>query len=154
MDKNLHFTITPGQLGQRPPVVLPHPKVLEELGEEGMRKLISDHYNLLKVSSIKELFPSSEEAFEEAKKHSADFFIQICGGPRYFDQNRGAPRMIARHAPFKITAEARIVWLEAYSEVLTKLHLSEESKQSFWNYLDIFSIWMINTSHQKASFHL
>ena len=83
------------------------------------------------------------------KKHSADFFIQICGGPRYFDMNRGAPRMVARHMPFTITQEARRIWLESYIIVLNNLDLDEEIKQSFWNYLDIFSIWMMNTHDEK-----
>ena len=34
----MQFTITQGQLGTRPPVVKPDSKVLEFLGEEGMRK--------------------------------------------------------------------------------------------------------------------
>ena len=142
----MQFTITQAQLGQRPPVVKPDPKVLNFLGEEKMRKLISDHYDLLRVSNIKGLFPPSDEGFELAKKHSADFFIQICGGPDYFNQNRGAPMMVARHQPFKITPKVRIVWLECYMEVLKKLDIDENLLKSFWNYLDIFSIWMINTA--------
>jgi hemoglobin len=131
--------------GNRPPVVKPDPKVLEFLGEEEMRKLISDHYDLLRVSNIKGLFPPTDEGFEMAKKHSADFFIQICGGPDYFNQSRGAPMMVGRHAAFKITPEARLIWLESYIKVLEPLEMPEDLKQSFWNYLDIFSTWMVNT---------
>ena len=141
----MQYIITQAHLGQRPQVTLPNPEILNVLGEEGMRKLISDHYDLLKQSNIRGLFPPNDEAFEMAKKHSADFFIQICGGPRYFDKSRGAPRMASRHAPFKITPEARLIWLESYIIVLNTLELSDELKESFWNYLDIFSIWMLNT---------
>ena len=144
------YSITQANLGQRPQVTLPNPEILNVLGEDGMRKLISDHYDLLKQSNIRGLFPPHDEAFEMAKKHSADFFIQICGGERYFDKSRGAPRMIARHAPFKITATARIIWLESYIIILKDLELSEELKESFWKYLDIFSIWMINTPEQSS----
>ena len=141
----MQFTITQAQLGQRPPVVKPDPKVLNFLGEEGMRKLISNHYDLLRQSNIKGLFPPTDEGFELAKKHSADFFIQICGGPDYFNKNRGAPMMVGRHADFKITPEARMIWLESYIIVLKDLDMPDDLKQSFWNYLDIFSIWMVNT---------
>lgn len=141
----MNFTITEAQFGTRPQVELPNPQILQHLGEEGMRKLVSDHYDLLRQSNIKGLFPPSDEGFEMAKKHSADFFIQICGGPRYFDQSRGAPRMVARHSPFKINQEARRIWLESYIMVLSQLDMSDELKQSFWNYIDIFSIWMLNT---------
>lgn len=53
--------------------------------------------------------------------------------------------MVARHMPFAITQEARRIWLESYIMVLNSLDLEEELKESFWNYIDIFSIWMMNT---------
>ncbi|MFK2823755.1 globin [Arcobacter sp. YIC-80] len=142
----MEFNITPAQVGTRPPVEKPSHAVLEYLGEEGMRKLVSDHYDLLRQSNIKGLFPPTDEGFAKAKEHSADFFIQICGGPQYFNQKRGQPMMAARHAPFKINPEARRVWLESYAMVLAQHDMPEELKKSFWNYLDIFSIWMMNTN--------
>jgi len=147
----MEFTITPATTNQRPKVELPNQEILSLIGEDGMRTLINEHYELLKESSIKDIFPPEGKALEMAKKHAADFFIQICGGPRYFDQSRGAPRMVARHAPFKITPEGRIVWLEKYAEVLKTLEIPENVLKSFWNYLDIFSIWMINTPSQSNS---
>lgn len=144
----MEFNITPAQVGTRPPVDLPDPKILEFLGEEGMRKLVSDHYDLLRESDIAGLFPPSDEGFALAKKHSADFFIQICGGPRYFDQNRGRPMMAARHSPFAITQEARRIWLESYAMILTQLDMPEELKASFWRYIDVFSVWMMNTADE------
>lgn len=140
----MNYTITEGYFGQRPRVELPNPEFLQAIGEIGMRDLISKHYELLKNSQIKELFPPNEQGLAMAKKHAADFFIQICGGPRHFDKSRGAPRMIARHAPFKINAKARIIWLELYAEALKDIEIEESLLNSFWKYLDIFSIWMIN----------
>ncbi|MGM0519967.1 MAG: globin [Campylobacterota bacterium] len=142
----MQYNITQAQVGTRPSVEKPSPKVLEYLGEDGMRKLISDHYDLLKESEIKGMFPPTKEGFEKAKEHSADFFIQICQGPQYFNQKRGKPMMAARHAPFEITPEARRVWLESFAIVLKSSDMPEDLKQSFWNYLDIFSIWMMNTN--------
>ncbi|AXH14637.1 globin [Malaciobacter mytili] len=141
----MQFTITPAQVGTRPPVSLPTPQFLELLKEEGIRKLVSDHYDLLRQSNIKGLFPPTDEGFALAKEHSADFFIQICGGPKYFNEKRGAPMMAARHSPFKINQEARRIWLESYAMVLAPLQIPEEVKKSFWNYIDIFSIWMMNS---------
>lgn len=144
----MQFNITPAIINQQIPVDLPTPKILEYLGEEGMRKLISDHYDLLRQSNIKGLFPPSNEGFEMAKKHSADFFIQICGGPSYFNESRGAPMMRARHASFRITIEARRIWLESYAMVLNGVDMPDDLKQSFWNYIDIFSMWMINSNEE------
>ncbi len=145
----MNLTITPSRLGDKPPVTKAYPEFYQQIGEARFRKAISDHYDLLKESSIKHLFPIDDPvAFEMAKKHAADFFIQICGGPMYFKASRGAPMMGNRHAPFAITAEARIVWLELYAQVLSGLvdeGVSEENIESFWRYLEVFSKHMVNT---------
>ncbi len=144
----MNLSITKVAFGERPPVTKPIPEFLLELGEEGMRELISKHYDAIKKSDIYHLFPQDEEEFEKAKVNSADFFIQICGGRAYFNENRGAPRMVGRHAPFRIDTAARERWLELYKPLILELRdegVTETSLYSFWGYLDIFSIWMINT---------
>lgn len=144
----MNFLITPYDYGARPGVTLPPREFLENMTEQGIRKMVSDHYDLLSKSEIKHLFPRIEEALEKAKQRSADFFVQVCGGRSYFNENRGKPMMASRHAQFKINTEARTVWLNCYSQVLTDLDISDELKQSFWNYLNVFSTWMVNTKDE------
>lgn len=141
----MEFTISKYIEGTRPDVTLPSTQMLTLLGEEGIRNMVSDHYDLLKVSSVKHLFPQDESGLKRAKEHSSDFFIQICGGPMYFSKHRGKPQLYKRHLPHKITPEAREEWLKCYKQVLGKLDLPEEVLQSFWKYLDVFSIWMVNS---------
>lgn len=144
----MNLNITKAPFGIRPPVSKPIPEFLIEVTEQGIRNLISKHYDKLRVSSISNLFPQDDKDFAQAKVNSADFFIQICGGRAYFNENRGAPQMIGRHAPFRIDANAREVWLELYKPLILELKesgITETSLNSFWGYLDIFSIWMINT---------
>ena len=140
----MDFNITPYKPG-RPDVTLPSKEMFLLLKEEGIRKMVGDHYDLIRESKINGLFPKNPIAFEKAKEHSADFFIQICGGPMNFNKNRGRPMLFQRHLPHKITAEARKEWLACYAQVLSKLDLPEEVLVSFWNYLDVFSIWMVNS---------
>lgn len=141
----MKFEISKYFPGVNPNVTKPMHDMFLLLKEEGMRKMVSDHYDLLAQSSIKDLFPKNPIALEKAKEHSADFFIQICGGPEYFNQNRGLPQLKRRHRPFTITSEGRIEWLNCYKKVLEKLDLPDEVKLSFWNYLDVFSKWMVNS---------
>jgi hemoglobin len=147
--RKMNFTISKYVPGPLPGVTLPSKEMFTLLGEKGMRKMVSDHYDLLKDSAIKDLFPKNPIAFEKAKEHSADFFIQICGGPEYFNINRGQPQLKRRHLPFKITPEGREEWLNCYIPVLEKLDLPEQVILSFWNYLDTFSKWMVNSSKQE-----
>lgn len=141
----MDYSISNYEFGQRPQVTLPDPRLLSELGEEGIRKMVSDHYDLLSKSEIKNLFPRIEEALEKAKQRSSDFFIQIHGGKQYFNQNRGKPMLAQRHSGFKIDNKARHIWLGCYIEVLKKIDVDDAIKQSFWNYLNVFSFWMVNS---------
>jgi len=50
-----------------------------------------------------------------------------------------------RHAPFTITLEGRNVWLTCYKEALLELDIPENLVLSFWNYINVFSIWIVNT---------
>ncbi len=144
----MELTISPASFGMRPKVQLPNPEFLAHLKEEGIRKLVSDHYDLLIKSEIKHLFPPDKKALEIAKLKSSDFFIQICGGYPHFNENQGKPMLSKRHMPFEITTDGRTVWLSCYKQILPKLNLPEELILSYWNYLNIFSVWMINSSRE------
>ena len=145
----MKLTISNGEIGVRPPVTKPHPGFLDQVGEERFKKLVYDHYELIEVSDIAFLFPiHDEEDFAEAKKHAFDFLIQESGGPDYFKQSRGDSQMVGRHAPFRIDEAGRKTWLVFYAPLLEALvdeGINEEYIQSFWDYLDIFSMWMVNT---------
>lgn len=145
----LDLQITPGEIGVRPPVTKPHPGFLHEVGEERFEKLVYDHYESLKTSDIAFLFPIfDDEDFAEAQKHAFDFLIEMSGGPDYFTQSRGEHQMVGRHAPFRIDEAARCSWLALYKPLLEALEdegITPEYIESFWNYLDIFSMWLVNT---------
>ena len=144
MNKN-DLQINTYRFGERPEVSKPDPEFYKQLGEEGIRKMVSKHYDLIRVSAIKNLFPKEDATFELAKNNSADFMIQICGGPDYFNQHRGKPMMADRHAPFSITPEGRIVWLNCYKLALLELEIPDNLILSFWNYINVFSSWVVNT---------
>lgn len=141
----MKFQISKYMPGERPEVTLPTHEVYRILGDDGIRNMVKDHYNLLAKSEIKELFPQDAAGLNRAVKNSSDFFIQICGGPMYFNKNRGRPMMYKRHLPHKITPEARKVWLECYRQAIEKQNLPDDVSLSLWNYLDVFSKWMVNT---------
>jgi hemoglobin len=145
----MKLEIANGKLGVRPSVAKPHPGFFYEAGEERFRKVVYDHYESIKTSDIRFLFPVfDEEDFAEAQKHAADFLIEISGGPDYFTQTRGEYRMVGRHAPFRIDEASRKTWLALYVPLLEALvdeGISEKYIESFWNYLNVFSMWLVNT---------
>lgn len=52
--------------------------VFGSVGENSLRKLVSDFYDQISSSSIAFMFPKN---LEESKMKSADFLIQVTGGP-------------------------------------------------------------------------
>ena len=141
----MELTISNYEFGTRPEVKLPDPELYNLLKEEGIRRMVGEHYDLLRKSKVQGLFPKDDTQFELAKKHSADFFIQICGGPTFYNENRGKPMLVRRHEPFAITPEARLTWLKCYQIVLSNLNIPEDIILSFWTYINYFSHWMVNT---------
>lgn len=141
----MELKITPYTPGERIEPFLPDNGIYQSLGEDGIRKMISDFYDLLIISDVKHLFPDNEKELLLAKQRAADFLIQRFGGPDYYNQRRGKPLLVRRHQQFPITPEGRIVWLTCYREVLLEQKLPEKVRYEFWRFIDEFSTWMVNT---------
>ncbi len=146
----MELNITPYKYGERIEPFLPDNGIYDHLGEEGIRAMISDFYDLLIQSEIKDLFPEDPDEFELAKQHAADFIIQRFGGPDYYNQRRGRPLLVKRHEPFKITPSARITWLKCYREVLLRQDIPGKVIHDYWRFIDEFSTWMVNTPVEKS----
>ena len=71
--------ITDYKFGARPDVTIPDREFYKVLGEEGIRKLVTRHYELLRVSEISHLFPKDDELFEIGmnKIHFLIVFINV-----------------------------------------------------------------------------
>ncbi len=143
MSSNSNFYIPPGG---PPQDIKPHPDIYAQMGEENIFQMLADFYKELETSSIRHLFP---EDMLEASKKSASFFIFILGGPPMYQEKYGSPMMRKRHMSFKIDEEARQVWMNCFKKVLidsdVKYHFPKEHREGFWNFLDKFSSWMVNT---------
>jgi len=144
----MDLEITSYKFGERPSVILPNIKFLEFLGEDGVRTMVSRHYDLLRQSPIKKLFPSEDVELEKAKLRSSDFMIQILGGRDYYAENQGKPMLVNRHKLFTITYAGRTVWLNCYKQALLETNAPEHLIQSFWDYINVFSMWIVNVPDQ------
>lgn len=123
----------------------PDPRILAEIGEEGVRRLVRLHYDHLLKSSIAYLFPPDPAAIDGLVAKTSDFFIQIMGGPALFSERYGPPRMRARHMPFEITEKAKDVWLECFYGAMDDLPFPEEHRANFLAFLEPFAGWMVNS---------
>ncbi|XPV69744.1 MAG: globin [Halarcobacter sp.] len=140
----MQYKVSKTKFGEKPDFELPKPLFYEELGEKGLVKLFNEFYDLLVDSDISNFFPQEEEELAKVKSHNVKFFIEACGGPKYYSQTVGHFDMIKAHEPFSITEKARTEWLGCMEEVLKKTEISDEAKESFWSYLESFSKHTVN----------
>ena len=127
-------------------------------GEDGMRDLMYNFYDKIYESDIANFFPQDEEEFEAIKVKNTKFFIQICGGPKvYEDEAKGMDLneyMIRVHDDFSITEKSRIEWLGTMREALNELKsVDEKLIEDFWDYLENFSKLTVNTFADGSTYY-
>ena len=147
----MSYEITPVVKGEHVDFKNPDPAFYEAVGgEEGMKKLMYSFYDKIYESDIANFFPQDEEEFDEIKEKNTKFFIQICGGPKvYEDEAKGMDLneyMVRIHDDFSIYEKSRIEWLGTMREALDELEGVDEALiDDFWNYLEKFSKLTVNT---------
>ena len=128
-------------------------------GEEGMKELMYDFYDKIYESDIANFFPQDEAEFDEVKFKNSKFFIQICGGPKvYEDETQGMELneyMIRIHDDFSITEKSRIEWLGTMREALADKaqHVDIVLIKEFWDYLEKFSKLTVNTFSDGSTYY-
>jgi hemoglobin len=92
---------------------------------------------------LRALYP--EEELGPAQHRLTLFLAQYWGGPTTYSDNRGHPRLRMRHAPFRVTPDARDHWLVAFRAGLEEAALTPEQEQKFWDYITYAAQSMVNT---------
>lgn len=129
---------------------MPNPAFYEALGYEGMKDLMYRFYDEIYDSNITHFFPQEEEEFNRVKEKNALFFIELCGGPKVYENKTKEmdlnEYMIRLHDTFAIHEKHRYEWLGCMEIALkdTK-NISQELKDDFWDYLENFSKLTVNT---------
>ncbi len=144
----MDFSISKTQFGEKPPFNYPKPIFLEEMGEEGLKELFNNFYDLVVESDIGNFFPQNEEELKKVKEHNVKFFIEACGGEKHYSKAVGHFDMLKTHERFSITEKARREWLGCMEEALKNIKISDEAKQSFWDFLENFSKHTVNVDER------
>ncbi len=135
----------------------PNPAFYEALGYDGMQDLMYRFYDEIYESGIANFFPQDEEEFDVIKKKNTLFFIQICGGPKvYEDEAKGMELneyMVRIHDEFSIYDKSRFEWLGCMETVLRDTDIDQKLKDDFWDYLENFSKLTVNTFRDGSIYY-
>ena len=118
-------------------------RLVSEVGEEGIARLIAAFYRQVPEDDILgPMYPEDDRA--GAEQRLRDFLIYRLGGsPRYIEQ-RGHPRLRARHLPFRIDQTARDRWMELMGRALTEVAFPAEAERCLRVFLEQMASFMIN----------
>ena len=113
------------------------------IGEEGFARLTAAFYRRVPHDDIlAPMYPAHDLA--AAEQRLRDFLVGRLGGPPRYIEQRGHPRLRARHAPFRIDQAARDRWLALMSDAIEEAALPAEAAQFLRVFLAEMATFMIN----------
>jgi hemoglobin len=122
-------------------------KIYSIIGEEGFRRLVAAFYRQVPNDDILGVMYPREDR-EGAEQRLRDFLIYRFGGPQGYVEQRGHPRLRARHLPFRIDQAARDRWMQLMGNAFTEASLPPDVEQFLRAFFEQMSSFMIN--HREA----
>lgn len=115
----------------------------DRLGAENLELLVDRFYELVFVHPmIGRLFVTDKDTIKKKQKL---FLTQFLGGPSFYSDQYGHPRMRARHMPHAITQDDAIAWLHCMSQAIATLPISEEMKDELFSRFPQTAMFMVNS---------
>ena len=124
-------------------------EVFSAVGEEGFARLVAAFYRQVPTDDVLgPMYPKQDLA--GAEQRLRDYLIYRFGGPPRYIEERGHPRLRARHFPFPITQASRDRWMHCMRVALQEAALPPEAEKFVREFLEGMSTFMINRSEQGA----
>ena len=118
-------------------------EVYSMIGTEGFTRLVAAFYRQVPQDDLLgPMYPTTD--FLGAQQRLRDFLIGRFGGPQTYIEQRGHPRLRARHSPFHINQAARDRWMRLMNIAIEEAALSAEAEQVLRKFLNGMSSFMIN----------
>ena len=118
-------------------------EVYSMIGAEGFTRLVAAFYRRVPQDDLLGPMYTARD-LPGAEQRLRDFLIGRFGGPQTYIEQRGHPRLRARHSPFPINQTARDRWMQLMTGALREAALPEEAEQVLREFLDGMSTFMIN----------
>jgi hemoglobin len=98
------------------------------------------------VASDDVLRPLYPDDLGPAQRHLCLFLAQFWGGPRSYEEERGAPMLRARHLPFKVGARERDAWLAHMSAAVKAAGARPLEEAQLLSYFEATARHMVNSA--------
>ena len=124
-------------------------EVYAQIGEDGFAQLVRAFYAQVPGDDVLGvMYPPDDLAGAEARLR--DFLVGRFGGPQRYVEQRGHPRLRARHAPFVIDQRARDRWMHLMTRALNAVALPPESDTILRAFFEQTATFMINRADDRG----
>lgn len=118
-------------------------EVYAAIGEAGFTKLVRAFYAQVPADDILgPMYPQAD--LEGAEERLREFLIFRFGGSMRYVEQRGHPRLRARHAPFHIDSAARERWFALMTRALDQAALDPEADAILRAFFSNTATFLIN----------
>jgi hemoglobin len=118
-------------------------EVYSVIGTEGFTRLVAAFYRQVPQDDVLgPMYPATD--LPGAEQRLRDFLIGRFGGPQTYIEQRGHPRLRARHSPFLIDQTVRDRWMRLMNSAFGESALPTEAEQVLRKFFDEMSTFMIN----------
>src|ERR1041384_5452567 len=118
-------------------------QIFSLIGEDGFTRLVAAFYRQVYDDDILgPMYPKHER--EGAEERLRDFLIYRFGGPQRYIEQRGHPRLRARHGRFAIDQRARDRWMQLMTEALAEADVPHDVADVMRVFLDGIATFLIN----------
>ncbi len=118
-------------------------EVYSVIGTEGFSRLVAAFYRQVPEDDILgPMYPAQD--LQGAEQRLRNFLIYRFGGPQHYLNDRGHPRLRARHAPFPVSQAARDRWMRLMENALQEADLPGDAIETLRTFFDEVSRFLIN----------
>jgi hemoglobin len=117
--------------------------IYDVIGEDGFVRLVRAFYAQVPGDEVLgAMYPAGD--LTGAEERLREFLIGRFGGPQRYIQERGHPRLRARHAPFVVDQRARDRWMRLMTRALDETALPADVDATLRSFFEGTSTFMIN----------
>lgn len=118
-------------------------------GDQKIQELVDAFYD--RVAQDPHLQPIFPDDLTETKRKQLMFLTQYLGGPPIYSQERGHPRLRARHMAFPITPTRANAWLQCMSEAMQEVQIGGDAGKEMFQRLVMTARHMVNTPDDEET---
>jgi hemoglobin len=117
--------------------------VFARLGEQGIARVVAAFYARVPQDDVLgPMYPPEDLA--GAEERLRDFLIYRFGGPQRYIEQRGHPRLRARHGRFAIDARARDRWMQLMTEAMSDAGVPADVQSVMREFLGGIATFLMN----------